>query len=132
MRHLLRILAVTLALAMTSGASIAYAQEQMTFDATFAFRLGNQVHQSGHYSLTVNEDQRMLSIAPANGAANMALVQTRLAEPESPLSGGHIVFDRVGDLYYLSEVWIPGYDGFLLHATKEAHSHAKVKLAKKG
>lgn len=132
MKHPLRILAVTLALAMTSGASIAYAQQQMTFDATFAFRLGNQVHQAGQYSVTVNADQEILSFAPVKGTANAVLVQTRLAEPESPLSGGHIVFDKVGDLYYLSEVWIPGYDGFLLHSTKDKHIHAKVKLAKKG
>lgn len=96
-----------------------------------ADKLGTQTHQPGHYSLSVNDDQRILTITPAKDTANEALVDTRLAAPEPPASGAHVVFDKVGDLYYLSEVWIPGYDGFLLYSAKEKHTHARVKLVPK-
>lgn len=39
----------------------------------------------------------------------------------------HIVFDKIGERYFLSEVWLPGADGYLLHATNEKHTHQHVK-----
>ncbi len=132
MKHLLRILTVMLALAITSGASMAYAQDTSVFDTPFAFRLGTQVHQPGSYTIRVSDDEMTVAITPAKGAENVAMVMTRLAEPEPPLREGKVVFDKVGDVYYLSEVWMPGSDGFLLHAAKEKHTHVKVTLAKKG
>jgi hypothetical protein len=59
-------------------------------------------------------------------------VLTRIAEPDPPASEAKVVFDKVGDVYYLSEVWMPGSDGFLLMATKEKHTHVKVKAIRKG
>jgi hypothetical protein len=41
----------------------------------------------------------------------------RDAEPE-------IVFDKLGGKFLLSEVWLPGQDGYLLLTTKEQHDHA--------
>ncbi|HEY3382491.1 MAG TPA: hypothetical protein VGK32_12025 [Vicinamibacterales bacterium] len=132
MRQLLRILIVILAVGVTAGASVAYAQDAAILDAPFAFRVGSVVHQPGKYELRPNGDQMGVTITPPKGAATMALVVTRLAEPEPPLPDGKVVFDKVGELYFLSEVWIPGMDGFLLHSAKEKHSHVKVKLTKKG
>ena len=37
-----------------------------------------------------------------------------------------LVFDKVDGKAVLSEVWMPGKDGFLLVATKGPHSHAVV------
>ena len=36
---------------------------------------------------------------------------------------GHVVFDKIGETYVLSELWIPGQDGYVLNATKEKHEH---------
>jgi hypothetical protein len=41
------------------------------------------------------------------------------AEPE-------IVFDKLGNRYLLSEIWIPGKDGLCLLATNIPHQHAVV------
>ncbi len=56
---------------------------------------------------------------------------TRLAAPEVSLVDAHLVFDKVGDTYYLSEVWMPGEDGFLLYAAKGKHTHTLIKFHKK-
>jgi hypothetical protein len=39
------------------------------------------------------------------------------------------VLDVVGDTDSLSEIWIPGDDGYLMPATKEKHGH-KVIIVK--
>jgi hypothetical protein len=56
------------------------------------------------------------------------LVLTRLAAPHAKLPEGRLVFDKVGDTYTLSEMWLPDKDGFLLHATKEKHTHHTTPL----
>jgi hypothetical protein len=40
---------------------------------------------------------------------------------------GNLVFNRVGDERVLSEVWLPGEDGYLIHGSAEAHEHEIVK-----
>jgi hypothetical protein len=52
-------------------------------------------------------------------------VITRLAALPGAKSEGSVrlVFDRVGEDHFLSEVWIPGMDGLLLRATSERHQH---------
>jgi hypothetical protein len=47
--------------------------------------------------------------------------------PPSGNTAPMLVFDKVGDRHYLSEVWMPGLDGFLLQARAEQHSHRLVK-----
>ncbi len=128
MNRALRVLAVMLVV-VAASASMSYAQERMSFTASFPFRLGKIVHPAGRYTVAVNQNEAVLSLEPAKGAANVAPIQTRLAEPE-PASEAKVVFDKVGDLYYLSEVWMPGYDGFLMSSTQQQHTHVKVKMVK--
>jgi hypothetical protein len=58
----------------------------------------------------------------------MAPVVTRL----SPRTGeeAEVVFDVVGTDHYLSEVYMPGFDGYLLKAAESQHTHMKVKAKK--
>ena len=55
----------------------------------------------------------------------------RLAQPSTRLGAPAVSFDRVGDAYFISEVWIPGRDGFLLSGTMVPHTHVTVKAALK-
>lgn len=132
MKHPVRIVAVMLALLITAGVSIASAQDVMTIATTFAFRVGTTTCQPGNYELRPNADFTTITVTAPKGPAAMAGVMTRLAEPDPPASQGKVVFDKVGDVYYLSEIWIPGSDGYLLLATKEPHTHVKVKAIRKG
>ena len=67
----------------------------------FAFNVEGKVLPAGQYEFTP--------------AANLATL---------------IVFDKVGDVFTLSEIWVPGLDGFMLHMTKEAHEHRIVNVSK--
>jgi hypothetical protein len=56
-------------------------------------------------------------------------VQTRLgAAIHTTKQDSHIVFDKVGEVYTLSEVWIPGTDGWLLFSTKGKHEHKTIDV----
>ena len=37
-----------------------------------------------------------------------------------------LVFEKIGDRYYLAEVWLPGLDGFRVRATDRKHERAIV------
>lgn len=39
-----------------------------------------------------------------------------------------LVFDVVGDKNVLSEIWIPGVDGYLIQVSKGHHTHKVVKV----
>ncbi len=54
---------------------------------------------------------------------------TRLSgEIHTTPQDAHLVFDKVGDTYLLSELWIPGEDGYLLQITKGAHEHIVLNI----
>jgi hypothetical protein len=130
MRHPIRVLSTLLAVAVTMCASAASAQAELTANVPFAFKVGNTTHQAGQYTLRTDEEMMRVEIAPLKGAPTAALVETRLAAPEPLTAEPRLVFDKVGDVYYLAELWTPGQEGFLLHVTKAKHTHVAVKLGK--
>jgi hypothetical protein len=84
-------------------------------------------------------------IKPSNKETNGLLVQrmdtnlqrttelsamTRLArQHQSDAPKGSLVFDKVaGGQLALSEVWLPGQDGYLIAATKGEHQHEVVEV----
>jgi hypothetical protein len=75
-----------------------------------------------------------LSLQPAKGAEVFVPVLTLLSRRGAALEEPELVFDQVGNTYFLSEVWMPEYDGFLVRATKGAHQHNVIKgqKSKKG
>jgi hypothetical protein len=50
------------------------------------------------------------------------------ADPDKP-SNGKLVFDIAGGKYILSEVWMPGHDGYLItgYINDPAHRHFVAK-----
>jgi hypothetical protein len=122
---------LSLAVLLAAGSSLAYAQDEVTAEIPFKFMAANRTFEAGTYDLQVSEDRNDVTLVTPQRTSDFMPVLTRLAAPETPLSDGKLVFDRVGDSYYLSEVWLPGMDGFLIRATKEKHTHHVIKLQKK-
>ena len=54
---------------------------------------------------------------------HQAVIVTRLAGSGSQPRSPKLVFDTVGENKYISEVWLPGKDGFLVRGTPEEHKH---------
>jgi hypothetical protein len=131
MNHPFRFLVVMLVVTLVAGTAVAYAQEAITINPPFAFKAGATTYQAGKYELSITNEQTILMVNGPKAGSSVAVV-TRLSDAEPPATEGKVIFDKVGDLYYLSEVWIPGFDGFLVNAIKEKHTHVKVKPTKKG
>lgn len=119
------VIGATSAVAQVTTSAGMYIQPQV-FETTFAFQVGDKTLPAG----TCRIEQPipgLLMFSPAKGKGVTATVITRLAQPSVPLVASKIVFDKVGDKYYVSEIWLPEQDGFLVRGTKEAHTHHTIE-----
>jgi hypothetical protein len=95
----------------------------------FAFHVGDESYPAGSYRVTRRGSDAMnpvLVIRADKGGDNSSVsVVTRLARQEHTdhATSGNLVFDRVGDERFLSEVWLPGEDGYLVRGTAAQHQH---------
>ncbi len=120
------------ALAILVGPALSYAQDAATVNLPFKFEAGKKALDAGKYELMVPEDTTgALTLTPERGASMALPYITRLAAPEPPIREPKFVFDKVGDQYILSEIWLPDRDGYLIHDTRQPHTHHAVKGAKK-
>jgi hypothetical protein len=118
---------VMLILLILLVAVFASGQAQIIAEAKipFAFSVAGKVLAAGGYRFTEHSNTRVIIVRSSDGGTSvMAGIITRLAAGihTSP-QDSHIVFDKVGDSYTLSEIWAPDRDGFMLHITKEKHEH---------
>ena len=97
----------------------------------FQFTAGDKALPPGSYEIkTLNNDQ-VIRIQGEGGNSAMVNVITRLAaEIHATPQDSHLVFDKVGNSYLLSEIWIPAQDGYVLVTTKEKHAHRLINIQK--
>jgi hypothetical protein len=122
MKHRLRIAVAALAVLIVVGSAVAQAQKAAV-NIDFPFMAAGKSMPAGKYEVTASGNGPILLRGPG-GTLNLSVI-TRLgrhdrdAEPE-------LVFDKLESGLHLSEVWMPGEDGFLLLGTKETHGHTVV------
>jgi hypothetical protein len=125
-----------LSLALLAGSSSSHAQN-VTSDKSvirakvaFAFHAGDKLYPAGSYevgrrlptatSLVIINDKGETTSLPV-----IALIARQ--EHAAHKTSGNLVFNRVGDERFLSEVWLPGEDGYLVHGSPTPHEHEIVK-----
>ena len=121
------------ALSLLGVASLAFAQEDvLEANVPFAFHINSQTFPAGQYELRIDwADRRVTVIGGQHAPAIELFLTTLAASPHTTPTDAHLVFDKVGTAYTLSELWAPGVDGILLHATEGKHEH-EVLHAHKG
>jgi hypothetical protein len=106
------------------AATLGYGQTMVRANIPFEFTVQGKVLPAGQYQLAREPGKDMIRISgTAKGAAIIAPVITRLSREVHTIENAHLVFDKVGETSFLSELWVPGQDGFLLHSTKGQHEH---------
>ena len=125
-------LASMMALAFVVGPAVGDTPDEVVANIPFKFVAAGKVQDAGAYGLRADVEQDAIELVPPKGSGSVMMVMTRLVGPEGRSPEGRLVFDKVGDTYTLSEVWFPGTDGFLVHATKETQTHHTTPLARKG
>jgi len=125
---------LTLSLLTLLVAASAYAQAPLVLaNIPFSFMVEKQPLPAGQYEFTPIMERGVMRVVDVDkkGEAVFAPIITRLAAGmHTTPKDAHIVFDKVGDAYTLSEIWVPGEDGYLLHATKGKHEHHIVNVPK--
>jgi len=125
---------ITLAwLVLLSMATVSLAQSRtgvLTGDIPFRFVLGNQTLPAGKYTITpLGETTFRIQSAGIQAVA----VQTHSTERKEPTSVSKMVFQRRGEAYILSELWIAGNrigrQLFMPTGEKETTTHERAQIA---
>jgi cytochrome c5 len=95
-------------------------------EVPYEFTVGSKVLPAGTYTFRVTD--RGIQVQPASGQTLLAPILTRLGGPTEFLQDGALVFDKMDNARVLSEVWMPGTDGVLLHSTPKGHKHEFLLL----
>lgn len=106
------------------------------FKIPFEFRAAGKKIPAGKYWFGFNQAGKLLLRQVATGKELELQVLEKLSPPEQLPAEPRLVFDEVGDfapsyteyftVYVLSEIWLTGQDGFLIHVTKSQHKEKIV------
>jgi hypothetical protein len=101
----------------------------VTADITFEFHAAGKVLPAGTYEFKVDDKQDIVSVTNTKTKnAVTAPVLTRISA--RPGNEALVVFDKVRDRYYLSELHVPGIDGVQFTGAPGPHTHVSVKARK--
>jgi cytochrome c5 len=91
----------------------------------FTFEVAGKPLPAGVYELEVRQRERYVQVSTDKGAVAMTRILTELGG--GPLVGeAGLVFDDFEGRHVLSEVWVPGLEGVLVHSTPKQHTHERV------
>ena len=124
--------ATGVALAMLLVAGFASASAPADFKVPFPLQAGGKKLGAGDYAVVKTAEGGLALRQASTGKETPIAVIERIAQPVPPVVEPRLVFDEVGDfapsyteyitVYVLSEVWLPGEDGYRVHVTKGAHT----------
>ncbi|MCZ2154075.1 MAG: hypothetical protein LC114_09285 [Bryobacterales bacterium] len=107
-------------------------QEAVTARVPFAFKVDTKTLPAGSYTFRVSQDSQTVSVTPEKNKGGEALAMILTYVAGHPFSGeekdSHLVFDKVGNNYTLSEIWEPGFDGVVVAMTKGKHEHHVIRI----
>jgi hypothetical protein len=120
------VMAAMLLLASTAYFAAAQVPNRVYANVPFQFFVGSKSFPAGTYRFTANVNLSEITVSTADGKNSvMAPVITRVSP--RPTDQAAAVFDLVGSDHYLSEIYIPELDGFLVKGAAQKHSHVVVK-----
>ena len=103
------------------AAAPAFGQFLARAEVPYAFTVASKGLPAGTYTLSVVSSG--VRVQSPNGDVFVAPIISRLNGPSQFLREGTLVFDTTGGGHILSEVWMPGSEGILLHSTPTSHSY---------
>ena len=96
----------------------------------FEFTVAGKVFPAGEYTFTYDARLRRVAVSDSDKRSvdYVSIVTFLAAAMHTTPDDSHVVFDKIGNKHYLSELWIPGMDGLDLLSTKEKHEHEIVNV----
>jgi hypothetical protein len=118
------LVAAAIVIGLSLSGTMALAQvSRVNVTLEFPFSAAGKEMPAGRYTIEAQPGRITIQAQSGTSGTTMMTVITRLgrhdndAEPE-------LVFDKVDGKFLLSEVWLPGADGYLVLATATEHDHA--------
>ena len=95
----------------------------------FSFLVGDKVLPAGSYEFSPKAGSEFMMVTNVKTRESIAVPIITRVSPRPP-SDSLLIFDKTPDKSYLSEVYFPGEDGYLVAGAKGPHSHVNVKAGK--
>jgi len=92
------------------------------FNIPYAFTVGSKVLPAGTYTFSTSLGFMKLTVQSEKGVLATAPVICDISGPNELFDGGYLVFDKTDSGLILSEVWISGKGGELLHPIPKGDS----------
>jgi cytochrome c5 len=83
-------------------------------DVPYAFSVGSKALPAGTYTFTISPDNAVTVQSATNWSAKVSILSL-ISGPNVLYEGGYLVFDKTDTGLVLSEVWLTGTDGALVH-----------------
>jgi len=118
-----------LGLGLLLAVSAAQAQEpRVKANIPFDFVVGDRVMPAGEYQVSeMGASGQLIAILSEDRKAT-ALMVTSACTTSGPSKSSKLVFHAIGGRYFLSQVWVQGYD----QGRQLRESKAEIELAKNG
>ena len=118
-------------LMLVLAVTIGYGQPSRILKAKidFPFTVDNKPVPAGQYEFSYDAASDTFRVKGAGPDSFLIKTVTRIAgDIHTTAKDAHIVFDKAGDVYMLSELWYPATDGYLVRPTTEKHTHAVISV----
>lgn len=117
-----RFLAFSLVAVFAAG--LAYGQMRaVRFSVPYGFTVGSTKLPAGTYTFSISSGAfPALMVQSEKGASARTNIISQINGPNSLYRGGYLVFDKEDGGLILSEVWISGTDGELVHPVPKGHN----------
>jgi cytochrome c553 len=101
--------------------------QSMRSEIPYQFTFGSKVLPAGTYTFKVN-GMGLTALSANNGQFTENII-TWISGPAQFLRDGSLVFDKTDAGPVLSEVWMPGANGLLLHSVPKGHNRDVLMLS---
>ena len=118
---------LVLATVFAVAAAMGETERIMSFEVPYQFAVGTKAMPAGSYTFSLTQTSPMkLKVQPEKGGAMWMNVVAPLRGPNELFRGGYLVFEKTNDGLTLSEIWLAGMDGALVHAISGGHERVVV------
>lgn len=124
-------LVAVLAIIAVAGLLGAVAQQtsRAVAEIPFSFIAAGKTFPPGNYQFNPGKLQNEIVIRNNKTSESVMVPVTTRLSPK-PGEDAVIVFDKVGNDHYFSELYLSGLDGFAVQGAKGEHTHVELKLKK--
>jgi mono/diheme cytochrome c family protein len=108
-----RFMAFTVITFFATALALGQARESVRFQIPYAFTVGSTVMPAGTYTFSMDISGLTVE-SSASGSSRVSII-TLINGPNELFRGGSLVFERKNGGLILSEAWLSGADGVLVH-----------------